>query len=63
MKKTISHFNLFLLVLPMFTVSVNANDAQQSGSMTISKSSGYAPVDGIRMFYKIHKPSFLVRRM
>lgn len=51
MKKCITNLNLLLLVLPLFTVSVNSSDAQQTGTL---KSSGLAPVNGIKMYYEVH---------
>jgi pimeloyl-ACP methyl ester carboxylesterase len=51
MKKFTSNLNLLLLVLPLFTVSVNSSDAQQPNTL---KSSGLAPVNGIKMYYEVH---------
>jgi pimeloyl-ACP methyl ester carboxylesterase len=51
MKKFTSNLNLLLLVLPLFTVSVNPGEAQQTNTL---KSSGLTPVNGIKMYYEVH---------
>lgn len=50
------NFKLLILVLLLFSVSVKSSVAQQtkSNNMHTLKSSGYAPVNGLKMYYEIH---------
>lgn len=55
MNKSISDLNLLFLVLPLFTVSVDTSNAQQTNNkISTVKSSGLAAVNGIKMYYEIH---------
>jgi pimeloyl-ACP methyl ester carboxylesterase len=59
------YLNTLALVSLFFTVSVHSGNAQPAGNNlpTTLKSSGYAPVNGLKMYYEIHgegKPLLLL---